>query len=54
MASDPFCPRLYGLVLQGVDVSAFEESAVLHNDSGITKPISGITTFKGLVLKDLQ
>lgn len=42
------------LWLQGVDVSAFEESAVLHNTSGITKSIGGITTFKGLVLKTLE
>ncbi|XP_027209085.2 uncharacterized protein [Penaeus vannamei] len=43
-----------GTTVQGVDVSAFEESAVLHNTSGITKSIGGITTFKGLVLKTLE
>ncbi|XP_063616052.1 uncharacterized protein LOC134789346 [Penaeus indicus] len=43
-----------GSTVQGVDVSAFEESAVLHNTSGTTKPISGITTFKGLTLKTLE
>ncbi|ROT81422.1 hypothetical protein C7M84_025424 [Penaeus vannamei] len=43
-----------GSTVQGVDVSAFEESAVLHNTSGITKSIGGITTFKGLVLKTLE